>query len=365
MSRKKRRGSEPYDPASHTESRGEKKEKGVVKKTLSLIIVLLFLFVGVTLAYKMDLMTIVLSYFTTSEGREYRPYGEMKAVFEEARSLSAEEIKSREPIYAIETETYVSPKPDNALYDKKFENYTDKTIEVHYRSEIMYDSWIHFMEVRIKHPSQLRMALANDQFGSARKKPSAISSEVNAVAAVNGCFYNRRRLGVLIYKREVLRNKPFGVDVLLIDADADFHIVRDRKLTDSGVLDEYDIVSGISFGPELVRDGKALTITDLNWEPKTLEPRTAICQYDDALHYLVVLCEGRNARSKGVTMQTFANLVAAQGVRTAYNLDGGQSGTMVIGNRVKNRGGWGPEKPQSDILYFATGIDSSQTSPEA
>ena len=57
-------------------------------------------------------------------------------------------------------------------------------------------------------------------------------------------------------------------------------------------------------------------------------------------------------------MQTFAHELAAMNVKTAYNLDGGQSGTMVIGNRLKNRVGWGAEKPQSDILYFATGMDS-------
>ena len=60
----------------------------------------------------------------------------------------------------------------------------------------------------------------------------------------------------------------------------------------------------------------------------------------------------------GVTMQTFAHEVAATNVKTAYNLDGGRSGTMIIGNRLKNKVGWGSEKPQSDIIYFATAIDN-------
>ena len=63
--------------------------------------------------------------------------------------------------------------------------------------------------------------------------------------------------------------------------------------------------------------------------------------------------------SVGVKMQTFANEIAAKGVKTAYNLDGGQTGTIVIGNRVKNRIGWGRERAQGDVLYFATakGVD--------
>ena len=134
---------------------------------------------------------------------------------------------------------------------------------------------------------------------------------------------------------------------------------QDRKLKKSGLLEEYDIINALSFGPELVRDGKALRIRKWNWEPDTPEPRTAICQYEDDLHYLICLAEGRSKVSVGVKMQTFANEIAAKGVKTAYNLDGGQTGTIVIGNRVKNRIGWGRERAQGDVLYFATakGVD--------
>lgn len=335
-----------------------KRPKGL-KRFLNAFIVLLVLALGTVVFIKMDLWNLTLTYFE-GNSTEYTVAEDMKALSRKAVNASEAQIKSREPIYAIEIDRYAAPPPDPSGYDETLENYSDQTIEAHYSKEKKYESWFHFVEIRIKHPSQFRLALANDKYGETRKLPSAIAADVNAVVAVNGCFYNRRSKGFLIYRREILRNRPFGIDVLLIDSDGNFHIEADRKIKSSGILDEYDIVSAIAFGPQLVRDGQALSITKHNWEPDTDEPRTAICQFDDGLHYLICLAEGRNWRSKGVPMQTFADEIAKRGVKTAYNLDGGQSGTVVFGNKLKNVVGWGSEKPQGDILFFATALEENQ-----
>ena len=342
------------------EGKKVKKKKVGFNDLLNLTIFALLFILMITALVKMDVFNMMLSSIIDSP-TEYSLLSDIKDVCDEARESSADEIKSRDPVLVVELDEYVAPKPDPKKYDSAFENYTDDTIEVHYHKERKYKSWFHYMEVKIKHPSQIRVALANNQYakkGKIRKLPSEISADVNAVCAVNGCFYNVRWGGIFIHRRELLRDRPFGIDVLLIDSNGDFHIVEDRKLKSSGLLEEYDIINALSFGPELVHDGQELTITKRDWEPSTNEPRTAICQYDDPLHYLVVLAEGRNSQSVGVTMQTFAHEVAATNVKTAYNLDGGRSGTMIIGNRLKNKVGWGSEKPQSDIIYFATAIDN-------
>ena len=322
-------------------------------------IILMVIALGALAFVKLDLINLIMGSFDGGT-TEYSPAQDVRALCDRAMESAKAQIKSRKPIFAIETERYVAPPPDPSRYDESLENYSDKTIEVHYSRERMFDSWFHFAEIRIKHPSQFRLALAGDEYGEVRKLPSDIAADVNAVVAVNGCFYNRRTYGFLIYKREVLRNKPFGIDVLLIDSDGNFHIVVDRKVMSSGVLDEYDIVSAVGFGPQLVRDGRAVHITKFNWEPTTNEPRTAICQFDDSLHYLICLAEGRNYRSVGVPMQLFAEVIAKKGVKTAYNLDGGQSGTLVFGNKLKNVVGWGPQKAQGDILYFATALEEDE-----
>ena len=363
--------------AKQTIFRREKKsdaDTSIVDLLLNSVIVLLAVIIVIISLFRAGVLDLLVDSIMPKDNlARYSLVGDAENVCLQARKLSEKEISKRDPIYAIALEKYAAPEPDPSKYDEKFENYEDKTIEVHYHKEKFtetriienneekkYRSWFHFIEVRIKHPSQLRFALADDSYGKKRQTPSYIASQVNAVAAVNGCFYNRRSFGFLIYRREILRNKPVGLDVLLIDSSGNFHIVRDRDVMTSGVLENNDIVSALAFGPQLVSDGKALRIRTAFWEPDTDEPRTAICQYDDDLHYLICLCEGRNADSHGITMQTFADEIAKQGVKTAYNLDGGQSGTVILGNHRKNRVGWGPEKPQGDVLFFATALEEDE-----
>lgn len=337
-----------------------KRKKSGCSRPLNVVLIILVLALIGTALVKLDVVSVGWR-ANADKPVEYRLFSDIDKLCDDAVALSAEEIRRREPIHVVELDQYVAPKPDPEKYDAAFENYSDDTIEVHYSKERKYDSWFHYLDVRIKHPSQLRMALANNTYSKEkkyRKRPTEISADVNAVCAVNGCFYGVRWGGIFIHRRELLKNNPAGLDVLLIDSEGNFHVVEDRKLKSSGLLETYDIINGITFGPELVHEGQELTVRTRSWQPSTNEPRTAICQYYDDLHYLAVLAEGRNRQSVGVTMQTFAHELAAMNVKTAYNLDGGQSGTMVIGNRLKNRVGWGAEKPQSDILYFATGMDS-------
>ena len=66
------------------------------------------------------------------------------------------------------------------------------------------------------------------------------------------------------------------------------------------------------------------------------------------LEYLLVVADGRNS-SKGCTVATMADFMAAQGCVQAYNLDGGDSAQMWFHgeyySRVTNR-------TLSDIIYF-------------
>ena len=151
---------------------------------------------------------------------------------------------------------------------------------------------------------------------------------------------------------------PFQYDVLLIDSDGNLHAERDFNIEASGILKKYDIVSAITFGPKLVENGEMKYISSGAWQPLTPEPRAAICQYSDGLHYLLCVAEGRMPRSLGLTMQQFAKLLASKGVDFAYNLDGGQSGTLILGNHVKNVVAYGGQRQLGDIIYFATAMEN-------
>ena len=84
-------------------------------------------------------------------------------------------------------------------------------------------------------------------------------------------------------------------------------------------------------------------------------PRTAIGIVDD-LHYVLVVSDGRTSESKGLKLYQLAEFMTSLGVKTAYNLDGGGSSTMVFNGRVINNpttnGKTIKERSVSDIVYI-------------
>ena len=78
--------------------------------------------------------------------------------------------------------------------------------------------------------------------------------------------------------------------------------------------------------------------------------RAALCQIGP-LHYMLVTV---NRRGQDVTQ--FAKHLQELGVTTAYALDGGQTSTIVTGNKLINPVDYGGERETSDIIYFATAV---------
>ena len=57
-----------------------------------------------------------------------------------------------------------------------------------------------------------------------------------------------------------------------------------------------------------------------------------------------------------VTLRQAADSMIAHGCYNAYTLDGGQTGSIIIGNELINPVQFGVERLMSDIFYFATAI---------
>ena len=74
----------------------------------------------------------------------------------------------------------------------------------------------------------------------------------------------------------------------------------------------------------LVHDGIIRAIDD-----RVLHPRTAVGVVDDTGEVLLLVIDGRTAKSRGYTMVELADLMIDLGADEAINLDGGGSSTMV------------------------------------
>ena len=109
-----------------------------------------------------------------------------------------------------------------------------------------------------------------------------------------------------------------------------------------------------SFGPCLVKDGK-LTEYSLKLTNTSYHPRLAIGVVENG-HYVVVMCEGRIKRSKGVQMAYLAELMMREGCTIAVNMDGGQSAAVAfMGHQLNQVWSQQPNgREQADILAFGT-----------
>lgn len=250
------------------------------------------------------------------------------------------------------------PKPDPAGFTGEMV-YSDPTITVSIETgrEADCDYWI--ADIRIGHPSQLRTAAA-DGFESDMIMPAeTIARRMNAVLAVNGDYFSYSNTGYTLRQGTVFEDRLNGRrDLLLIDEDGDFHIMRKvRKGNGVTEINGKKVINAFSFGPALVENGEINT--DYSCDEMSFGEycqRMCIAQAGP-LHYKIICCAAPERGSKGMKIRQFASLVYSLGVQTAYNLDGGNS-TMLIFNGEKLNDVDNPkERDIADIIYFASAAE--------
>lgn len=256
----------------------------------------------------------------------------------------------------------VDNSPGNTPIEANFTatGYQDDSITVQMEQRHLFESDLYIAHVQIATPSQLRTATAGGKINSTRtNKTSVIAQNYNAIVAINGDMYAENAKAGFIYRQgETYMEKPAnGIDVLQIDEEGNFHIFLRGKESQHDAMREYKAnhktINGFFFGPALIQDSKVLEIPDdYQWNPFRKEPRSAIGQ-TGPLSYVLVSVNGRTNTSEGVTLPELAEIMNALGCIHAYNLDGGNSATLVFHGEVYN------DKPQdersvADILYFAT-----------
>ena len=221
-----------------------------------------------------------------------------------------------------------------------------------------------FSEIWISHPSQLRRTLVDNVISKKHKDhPQNIVQRTNSVVAMTADYCAFRAYGIVIQYGDVLRTKTSAeiwsdvIDIAIFDTNGNFTSVKDKSdFFDSDVYKNGDVIHTFAFGPTLVdnykvSDSYLLRKPKIQGEPTRHDPRAAICQFDYDKHYLLCTVD-----QPGLTMLDFANELQTMGVRFAYNLDGGQTATLMFNKKIINKVAYGGTREVSDLLYFATAV---------
>ena len=299
-------------------------------------------------------------------------------------STALKDIYELPEVYILPVSCQPSPEPDESAYDIVLNRdgvhidsgtYSDQTITVKVWKEERDNTIYNFADVQIAHPTQLRTMFASGSYEDSNllETPKNIAIRANAVVAINSDFCRYNGNGSLLIRGGNLYNyNPRGMEVLLIDSKGDFHFVNDAEveIDTSGsvtVCNGITVYNSISFGPVLVRDGKAIenfenvpaAIHGMYLSGKNKVARSAIGQIGE-LHYLLCTVDGTRNEQYGVVLPQLAKALEEKGCISAYNLDGGHSATLVFNDRLVNipaaKDNTGDQRTQSDIIYFATAL---------
>lgn len=181
--------------------------------------------------------------------------------------------------------------------------------------------------------------------------PYRIAQKHGTVFALNSDYAhlrykrNNNKVGILVRDGEILSKKTSpknkggfpNLDTLALLPDGDMRVFWSNELKPEEYL-EMGAVDVLAFGPWLIRNGE-LNTTGVKKYGTSKAPRTAIGMFEKG-HYLGILIEGRHSGSKGASVATIAKLMQNRGVQLAFNLDGGQTATILfMGKQICKIGG--------------------------
>lgn len=234
-------------------------------------------------------------------------------------------------------------------------SYKDDHISITIETVREYDTTFYVADIQVSDASYLKTAFADDTYGrNIKETTSDIAESNNAIFAINGDYYGFSNDGYVLRNGTVYRDNSSDSEALVIDSDGNFSIINEDEVSLSS-LDTDNISQILSFGPALVEDGEvAVTTSSEVSKSMNSNPRTAIGQVS-ALHYIVIVSDGRTSKSTGLSLYQLAQEFAERGCSIAYNLDGGGSSTMYFNGEIINNptdGRSGGEREVSDIVYI-------------
>lgn len=243
--------------------------------------------------------------------------------------------------------------------------YLDETIYMVEWREYRDGSIVTFVECKVSDPSQFRRKLAGEYEQRKTRLLHEMAGEANAVVGLSADFYAFRAEGIMCYDKTVYKYNT-KLDTLFVDDNGDFvFLYRENGMSKEELqhfVDDNNLNFSLSFGPVLIEDGVLKDCTSYPiGEVLQRYSRAGIGQMDE-LHYLFV--NVAHGAQHTCTLPVFAEYMYEKGVKNGYNLDGGQTGEIVIRGEIINYIDFGIERTVSDMIYFASALPSKKDEEE-
>ena len=179
----------------------------------------------------------------------------------------------------------------------------------------------------------MQSAFAKDAFGRGFGEwPWKIAERKGAIVTINGDFCGTRDNGVVIRNGILYRDEDrITRDVGVLYWDGTMECFSPKEF-DTETEMERGAYQAWNFGPMLLdRDGNAME--KFNSKVHPANPRASLGYYEPG-HYCMIVADGRNGRSTGLSLASLSALYERLGCAAAYNLDGGGTAIMVCGSEV-------------------------------
>ena len=240
--------------------------------------------------------------------------------------------------------------------------------------EIPLTAWYALIDLK---DANLKVDVVTSDDSSGRETVSSFAEDLGACLVVNGGYFRMdlnptKHVGLLAIDNEILQNSTYSVTreaqkyyiargAVGIDESGNIDIAWVSTHNDSlfewkepfanhplKPMDKPEISNAIwwdypdvlSAGPVLIQEGSIKVTSDEEVFfgtsiPKT-HPRTAVGYTGDGKLLLVVV-DGRQAKSRGVDLNELAGIMKSLGAVEALNLDGGGSSSIVVNGVLLNR----------------------------
>lgn len=217
------------------------------------------------------------------------------------------------------------------------------------KEDLKLEMWI--ATIKINNPEQLKSAFAGGEFSQdIKERTSVIAKKNEAILAVDGAAVGFNTNGRVIRDGIIYRDSDLDCAPLIIKENGDLEVFEYGEKTAQEILDLGGIQT-YDFGPTLIKENQIIDNYG-EWYRNTRDCHTAIGQKGE-LEYVILVADGRNKISEGISLYDAAVELQSRGCYMAYNLDGGGSTTLYFNGEVLNN----PsdiigERRISDILYF-------------